>query len=57
MTFTNKQIALIEDYHTFPSTRFQGSKLKIVDWIWEAIKDLEFNSALNAFEEVLLIGE
>lgn len=33
----------------FPSTRFQGSKLKLVDWIWDAIKEYEFHSALDAF--------
>ncbi|RJP56176.1 MAG: DNA methyltransferase [Deltaproteobacteria bacterium] len=44
-----QQMLLIEDDPTFPSTRFQGSKLKIVDWIWDAIKDLNFNSALDAF--------
>ena len=33
----------------FPSTRFQGSKAKLVDWIWYSIKDLEFDSALDAF--------
>ena len=42
-------MALIDADPSFPSTRFQGSKLKIVDWIWEAIKDLNFNSALDAF--------
>ncbi len=46
---TNRQMSLIEDDPSFPSTRFQGSKLKIVNWIWEAIKDLNFNSALDAF--------
>src|SRR4030042_6435367 len=49
MAITNPQMALIEDEPAFPSTRFQGSKLKIVDWIWEAIKNLEFESALDAF--------
>jgi len=44
-----QQMLLIENDPAFPSTRFQGSKLKIVDWIWEAIKDLNFNSALDAF--------
>ncbi|MEK6692552.1 MAG: DNA adenine methylase [Nitrospirota bacterium] len=44
-----QQLVLIETDPAFPSTRFQGSKLKIVDWIWEAIKDLNFNSALDAF--------
>lgn len=38
-----------EDQPSFPSTRFQGSKLKIVDWIWDSIKELEFDSALEAF--------
>ena len=33
----------------FPKTRYQGSKLKILGWIWENIKDLKFNSALDAF--------
>lgn len=33
----------------FPSTRFQGSKLKIVDWIWDLIKDLPFKTVLDAF--------
>jgi adenine-specific DNA-methyltransferase len=37
------------DIYKFPSTRYQGSKLKIVDWIWENIKDIEFNSALDLF--------
>jgi adenine-specific DNA-methyltransferase len=33
----------------FPATRFQGSKAKLVDWIWDGVKDLEFDSALDAF--------
>lgn len=33
----------------FPSTRFQGSKVKLVDWIWENVKDLPFDTALDAF--------
>jgi DNA adenine methylase/adenine-specific DNA-methyltransferase len=45
---TKQQMTFIENPH-FPSTRFQGSKLKISDWIWEAIKNLEFESALDAF--------
>ena len=44
-----KQMILFEDDPVFPSTRFQGSKLKIVDWIWEGIKDLRFRTALDAF--------
>ena len=33
----------------FPSTRYQGSKLKLVEWIWENIQDLGFETALDAF--------
>ncbi len=51
-----QQMVLIEDDPVFPSTRFQGSKLKIVDWIWDAIKDLEFNSALDAFGGTGCVG-
>jgi adenine-specific DNA methylase len=49
MTIINQQMTLIETNPTFPSTRFQGSKLKIVNWIWDAIKDLDFHTALDAF--------
>lgn len=30
------------------STRYRGSKQKIVNWIWEEIKDLEFDTLLDA---------
>ena len=33
----------------FPSTRYQGSKAKLVDWIWEQIEDLDFVTGLDAF--------
>lgn len=33
----------------FPSTRYQGSKQKFIDWIWLCIKDLHFDSCLDAF--------
>ncbi|MCQ2318615.1 MAG: DNA adenine methylase [Bacteroidales bacterium] len=39
----------IEVVPTFPSTRYQGSKLKYVDWIWECVKDLSFDTVLDAF--------
>lgn len=44
-----QQMTLIKGVPIFPSTRYQGSKLKIVNWIWENIKDLEFHTALDAF--------
>ncbi|MBQ7942372.1 MAG: DNA adenine methylase [Muribaculaceae bacterium] len=33
----------------FPSTRYQGSKQKFVNWIWNCIKDIPFHSVLDAF--------
>ena len=33
----------------FPSTRYQGSKNKLVDWIWEGLADLDFTTCLDAF--------
>ncbi len=33
----------------FPSTRYQGSKSKLVDWIWRQIADLSFDTCLDAF--------
>ncbi|MBE0539183.1 MAG: DNA adenine methylase [Ignavibacterium sp.] len=33
----------------FPTTRYQGSKRKILPWIYENVKDLKFDSVLDAF--------
>ncbi|MEA3351950.1 MAG: DNA adenine methylase [Chloroflexota bacterium] len=33
----------------FPSTRYQGSKAKLVDWIWDKINNLDFSTCLDAF--------
>jgi hypothetical protein len=33
----------------FPSTRYQGSKAKLADWIWEQIAALSFVTCLDAF--------
>lgn len=43
------QLTFLPTIPEFPSTRFQGSKLKIVDWIWDHIKEIKFNSVLDAF--------
>ncbi len=55
-TITKQQLPLIEDDPQFPSTRFQGSKLKIVSWIWDAVKDLQFHTALDAFGGTGCVG-
>lgn len=33
----------------FPSTRYQGSKARLVNWIWEHIRMLDFHRCLDAF--------
>lgn len=33
----------------FPSTRYQGSKGKLVNWIWEQMAHLDFQTCLDAF--------
>lgn len=33
----------------FPSTRYQGSKARLTEWIWEQIAHLDFTNCLDAF--------
>lgn len=33
----------------YPSTRYAGSKRRLLDWIWEHVKDLKFNTVLDLF--------
>ncbi len=33
----------------FPSTRFLGSKVKIIDWLWGHVSDRRFSTVLDAF--------
>jgi adenine-specific DNA-methyltransferase len=33
----------------FPSTRYQGSKRKLIDWIWENVSELTFETVLDVF--------
>jgi len=49
-------MVFIEDDAVFPSTRFQGSKLKLVGWIWDTIKDLDFSTTLDAFGGTGCVG-
>ena len=47
-----EELTLFHDVQTvpvFPSTRYQGSKQKFVDWIWDCIKNIRFETALDAF--------
>ncbi|MFA6917533.1 MAG: DNA adenine methylase [Candidatus Gracilibacteria bacterium] len=40
----------------FPSTRFMGSKSKLLDFIWDNIKHFNFNSVLDAFSGSGVVG-
>src|SRR5574341_1685598 len=42
--------------YKFPATRYQGSKQKIVDWIWKTIGHLKFDSFLDAFSGTACVG-
>lgn len=33
----------------FPSTRYQGSKRRLLDWLWYNISDLAFDTVLDVF--------
>lgn len=39
----------IQCRNKFPSTRYQGSKAKFVDWIWHEISEIPFHTVLDAF--------
>lgn len=42
-------VNLLEEIKKFPTTRYQGSKRKILPWIYDCIKDIEFTTVLDAF--------
>ena len=37
------------DFNQFPTTRYQGSKRKLLRWIYENLKHLKFNKVLDIF--------
>lgn len=39
----------IEELKTIPTTRYQGSKREMLPWIYDCIKNVEFNTVLDAF--------
>ncbi len=47
--FTSNYLMNKINLSDFPSTRYQGSKRKILPWIHSAIKELKFETALDAF--------
>ncbi|MFZ4814903.1 MAG: DNA adenine methylase [Phototrophicaceae bacterium] len=50
-----QQLSLFSDHplrkfnYPFPSTRYQGSKRTLTDWIWESVGHLPFDSVLDVF--------
>jgi len=56
--YTKKPIqqSLFEENLNLPTTRYQGSKRKLINWIWSHIKDLSFNSFLDAFGGTEIVG-
>lgn len=34
---------------SYPTTRYSGSKRRLLDWIWENVKDIPFSSVLDVF--------
>jgi adenine-specific DNA methylase len=51
-------LPIFEPHHEvrIPSTRYQGSKAKLVGWIWENIKDLDFSNAIDIFGGTGVVG-
>lgn len=41
---------------SFPTTRYQGSKRKMLRWIWERLRDVQFDSALDLFGGTGVVG-
>lgn len=37
------------NFRSFPTTRYKGSKRKILPWIYSALKDVKFHSVLDGF--------
>jgi adenine-specific DNA-methyltransferase len=46
---SNTIIDIQEEMKKFPTTRYQGSKRKIIPWIYDCIKDIKFQTVLDAF--------
>lgn len=38
-----------KQFFKYPSTRYSGSKRRFLEWIWEHVRDLKFESVLDVF--------
>ncbi len=45
----HQEVLLPDVLARFPSSRYQGSKNRLVDWIWTQISALPFTTCLDAF--------
>ena len=52
----NHNYNMLQKEIRLPSTRYVGSKQKIVSWIWDNIQDLEFDSFLDLFGGTGVVG-
>jgi len=54
----NYQLSLLEEVvsEPIPSTRYQGSKAKLVNWIWDSTRHLDFDSVLDIFGGTGVVG-
>lgn len=48
-TTTSLPLDIVPLISSFPKTRYYGSKRRLLDWIYHAVKDLSFNSVLDGF--------
>jgi adenine-specific DNA methylase len=46
---STSNVSVFDETNPFPSTRYQGSKNKLTDWIWENLADIDFETTLDAF--------
>ncbi len=49
MAATGSHTPAVERGGEFPSTRYQGSKARLVDWLWQQLAPLDFTTCLDAF--------
>ncbi|MBI5073291.1 DNA adenine methylase [Candidatus Woesearchaeota archaeon] len=56
MIRTNQCVMLKRELVNLPTTRYLGSKQKIVSWIWDTIQDMEFDSFLDLFGGTGIVG-
>lgn len=49
VTYTSRSNDFSIDFSSFPSTRYYGSKKRVLKWIYDNVKDLKFDTVLDCF--------